>query len=274
MKNILLLALALLCLTFPALAEDVCIIDNAAEATACTTDRSYLRVICPLEGEMDVTMSVYDEWGLLLSQRDYGLCSGRFRSQDVYLPLRDGAATYSVVVTAGDAEYRFRVTREQPRLTDSGVYALGLPLSELNGRSANKYAVILDADLLEGGTYTAPLVSGGMQLGTASYTIRGGELTVDAALTVDGEILKSNVYIAHDAVTAQTLGSSHFTGRKTKLGRITDLAGTPYVAVMVQLTVAYDEATAWPAEADSAFFRSQRELWRLMQMMTANEAVG
>ena len=100
---------------------------------------------------------------------------------------------------------------------------------------------------------------------------------ISAVLTVDGQIDKANVYIATDAITAQTLGSSRFSGMKTKLNRTIDLGDAPYAAVMVQLTVTYDPATAQAFELGREEQRNLTELtenWQLMQMTTANEAVG
>lgn len=270
----LLLALALLLAALPALADDVCTVGDASSASAVTTDCSYLRVSCPLQGEQHVTMTIRDAWGYLVYQRDYGLCSSSFRSEDVYLRLDGSSTTYTVTVDAGGASHTFRVTREMPRLTDSGVYAHGLSLSAINGGRSNKFAVIIDADALEGSTLSVPLMSGGMQLGYANLTVERGTLSVSAVLTAEGKIEKSTVFVARDALSALTLGTNHFTGVKTKLNRSVDLHGTPYAAVMVQLTVSYDAATAQAWQQDEIWLEMQEELWELMQLTTASEAVG
>lgn len=274
MLRLFLLLALLMCAAVPALADDVCVVKDASAAGSITTDCSYLRVSCPLDGDASVTMSVRDEWGYLLYQRDYGVCSGSFRSEDVYLRLDGDAATYTVTIEAGSDVHQFSVTRKMPRLTDSGVYAHGLSLAEISGGRANKFAVIVDVDALEGSTLSVPLVSGGMQLGYANISVDGGAVSVSAMLTVDGKIEKANVYVAHDAVTAKTLGTSRFTGVKTKLNRDVDLNGTPYAAVMVQLTVSYDAATAQAWQEDGYYLDTQAELWELMQLTTAAEAVG
>lgn len=268
------LLMLLLCAGSSALAEDVYTVDNAAAISSCTIDCGYLRVRCPLEGEQHVTMTVHDAWGGLCYQRDYGLCSGTFRSEDVYLRLDGASSRYTVTVQAGSDAHCFTVTRQQPRLTDTGVSALGLSVEELTGKRSNKYAVIIDVDSLEGSTLSVPLVSSGAQVGYASFTVQRGELTVSAVLTVDGTIDKSNVYIARDAVTARTLGTSGFTGQKARLNRAIDLSSTPYAAVLLQLTVSYDEASAAPLQTDRLYLQQQDELWELMQMTTASEAVG
>lgn len=266
--------LLLLLLSAPALAEDVCVVDDASAASHITTDASYLRVGCPLPGSVPVTLTIRDGWGYLVYQRDYGTCSGAFRSEDVYLRLDGKSTVYTVTLSCGDDAHEFRVTRQAPRLTDGGVTAHGLSLAEITGKRDNRFVVILDTDELEGSTFSAPLVSGGVQLGYASFTLEDGELTVSAMLTVEGKIEKSTVYVARDAMAAVTLGSSRFTGTKTKLNRSVSLGRTPYAAVMLQLTVSYDEATGQYLQEDPLYLEEQHRLWEMMLLTTASEAVG
>jgi len=75
MRKLLTLLLLLVCLgATSALADDLCVVDDATCAGDVTTDCSYLRVKCPLEGEQEVTMSVYDAWGYLIERKN-----GRWR---------------------------------------------------------------------------------------------------------------------------------------------------------------------------------------------------
>lgn len=278
LTRMLILFLTLCLLTAaPAFAEDVCTVRDASAATHVTTSCSYLQVRCPLAAETDATLSVYDAWGSLIYQRYYGTCSGEFRSSDIHLPVEGESCDYTVTLATNAGEYTFTVTREQPMLTDSAVYAGGLTLREMNGGSGYKYAVVIDMDALNGDTAVAPLLAGGNQIGEVYFSVRNGALTVSASLFVEGQIDRSNVYIAADAITASTLGSSRFTGTKTRLDRTIDLGHAPYAAVMVQLTVTYDPAGAQGFEMDQADRLSYEELvqnWKLMQMTTVNEAVG
>lgn len=275
MRKLLTLLLLLVCLgATSALADDLCVVDDARTAGAISTGCSYLRVKCPLEGEQVVTMSVYDAWGYLVHQRYYGWCSGSFRSTDVYLPLNGGSTEYQVCLEVGGDVHSFRVTRVQPRLTDPGAYAQGLPVELINESASAKSAVIIDVDALEGSTLSVPLISAGMQIGYASFTVDGGALSVTALLTVDGEIEKATVFVARDAVTALSFDTRRFTGEKAKLNRDIDLNGTPYAAVLLQLTVSYDAATAQPLIEDELYLETQLELWELMQLTTASEALG
>ena len=135
-------------------------------------------------------------------------------------------------------------------------------------------ALLISSNLL---TLIAPMLASGMQVGEVYFSVLDGVLTVDAVLTAEGVIDKATVYIATDAITAKTLGMKRFTGTKTRLEREICLGDTPYAAVMVQLTVTYDPATAQvyePGEAELEALEQLMETWQLMQLMTANEAVG
>ncbi len=275
MIRMLMMTLCLL-LALPALAEDVYTVD-ASEVQQVTTACAYLRVKCPLEGETGVTLSVEDAWGCLIYQRDYGLKSGDFRSRDIHLPEHDESRDYTVTLQTDDETYRFTVTKELPLLTDSAVYAGGLSLQEMNGGSSRKYAVVLDMQALNQESVAAPMLAGNQQIGEVYFSVLDGQLTVSAVLTVEGQIDRANVYIAADALTAQSLGKSRFTGVKTRLNRRIDLGDAPYAAVMVQLTVTYDPALAEPFQkgpAQQDAWADLMEDWYLMQMTTANEAVG
>lgn len=274
-RMIRMLTLFLICCLLPAsaLAEDVCTVDASA-AGRVTTDRSYLRVEYPLPGEANVVLSVRDSWGSLIYQRDYGLCSGDFLSRDVHLPLEGESCDYTVTLNVGGAEHTFTVTREKPLLTDSAVYSSGLSLKELGGGSSRKYAVVLDLDALNQETAVMPMLSGGMQVGEVYFSVLDGRLTVSASLAVEGRIDKANVYIATDALSAMSLGTSQFSGTKTRLDRQVSLGSAPYAAVMVQLTLTYDPATAQDVGAGSLSKGEMRAWWQMMQMITANEAIG
>lgn len=269
-----LILIALACQIVPVYAEDMQTVDASAE-TSVTTAASYLRVTCPLEGEQSVTVTVTDAWGQLQYQRDYGLNSGYFRSGDIYLPLDGGRTTYYVTVQAGDMTYSLSVDRVMPRLTGNAACAAGYPLSWLNGSGSWQSATILDVNALEGSSMTVPMhASGAYTLGTVTFSVSGGRLSVSASLSggVDGSIDGATVYVATNALQAQGLGSRNFSGPSGRLGDRIDLGGTPYAAVLVQLTVSFDPSGV-PGSPDALQY-GQDSLWNQMQQMTANEAVG
>ena len=274
MKRILLMFLALACLIFPALAEDVKNVD-VSTATSVSMDESYLRLTCPLSGETQVTVSVTDAWGNLQYQRDYGLCSGTFRSEDIYLRLDGSETTYQVKVQEGGATHSVTVNRVMPRLTGNAACAVGYPLSRLNGSSSWQSVTLLDVNALEGSSTTMALhASDAYNLGTVTFEVSGGKLKVTASIDsgIDGSIDSAKVYVATNALQAQQLGGRNFTGLTARLDERVDLGGTPYVAVLVNLTVSFDPSGA--PSSPTTWLDGQEELWVLMQQTTANEAVG
>lgn len=277
MRILSLLLVGCLLVGVPALAEDVCTVQDALTASEITTDEAYLRLGCELAAEGNVTVTVQDEWGYLVYQRDYGVCAGSFRSSDIYLPLEGSRAVYTVTLETAGGVNTFTVIREMAMITDTAVYAVGLTLQEMADGSAYKYAVVLDLAALNETTAVAPLLASGAQVGEAYFSVLDGVLTVSALLTAEGSIDKAEVYIATDALTARDLGAKHFNGMKAELDQEIDLGDAPYAAVMVQLTLTYDPTTAQAWEMtreEEENFKQLQEDWMLMQQLTAGEAVG
>lgn len=282
---LLLSLMLLLCAVTGHAAEDVFTVDarNAADGAwdegyidaSLTTDRSYLRLTCDLDSEAAVTLSIADNSGNLVYQRDHGVCSGRFRSEDIYLRLTSSLTVYHVTLWTGDTSYSFPLHRVMPRLTGNAACSVGYPLENLSGLDTWKSATLLDVYALEGSSLTVPLhASGAYEIGTVTFRISGGALTVSASLNsgVDGSIDKSAVYVATTALEAQQLGRKSFPGPTGRLDRTIDLMGAPYVAVYVNLTVSFAPADV-PA-SPAVELDGQEDCWNLMQNTTANEAVG
>ena len=275
MKRLLLLLSLFLICALPALAEDVCTVD-ASSARSVTCPESYLLLTCPIEGEQQVTVSVADASGRMHYQKNYGLCSGSFRSEEMYLRLSGSETLYQVTLQAGNTVYAFPVTRVMGRLTGNEACSVGYPLSRLNGSSSSwKTVTILDVNALNGSGMTVPLyASGAYTLGTVTFTVSGGQVVVSARLSdgIDGSIDKATVYVANDAIAAQNLGTRRFDGRTGRLNEGISLDGTPYAAVLVQLTVSFEPAGV-PGSPETTL-SGQKQLWQLMQENTASESVG
>lgn len=270
---VLLLILLLLALALPALADDVCTLDTAGDAQV-STDRSYIRVTCP-EVAGDVSVSARDGAGNLVYQKDYGQCSGAFRSDDLYLALNGSKTVYIVTLDVDGAEHRFTVTRTMPRLQGNSACSAGLPLSEITGRDAWQSATVIDLHAAEGSTLTMPLqASGAYTLGEVLFSVSGGTLTVHAALdkAIDGTIDSASVYAAVNALEASQLGARSYGGASGALDKAIDLHGADYAVVYVALTVSFDPADA-PA-IDRSARPGQQELWQIIDSTTINEAVG
>lgn len=274
MRRVFLVILALACLIVPAFAEDVQTVD-ASVSSSVSMNQNYLRVTCPIDGEQSVMVTVSDAWGNPQYQKYYEQCSGMFRSEDIFLRLDGSLTTYGVTVQAGDQTYFFTVDRVMPRLRGNAACAAGYPLSGLSGSGSWQSATILDVAALEGSGMTVPMhASSAYTLGTVTFTVSGGKLKVAADLSggIDGSIDGATVYVATNALQAQSLGNPLFNGLIGGLGESIDLGGTPYAAVLVQLTVSFDPSGV-PSSPDT-LQNGQEQLWLLMQQSTVNEAVG
>lgn len=275
MKRIpaLLLSLGLLLTAAPALGEEVFTLEDVSGSY--TTDRDYLRIACPIEGEQQVTVTVADDSGSVVYQRDYGLCSGLFRSEDIYLRLQGSQTLYSITVDAGGQVSACSVNRTMPRLTGNAACSVGYPLSALTGSGSWKTATFLDLTQLEGSSMTVPMyASGAYELGTVTFTVQSGALTVSADITpgVDGTIDSAKVYVATDALDAQNLGTRSFAGLEGALGSPISLGGASYAAVYVKLTVSFDPVGV--PGSPVTLLDGQDALWRRMQQEIALNAVG
>ena len=276
-----LLALSLFMpMVWAAAGEDVYVIADAAPAAGSTagqlqSDRSYLRVGCRLQSETDVTLSVTGEDGSLVYQRSYGLCSGRFSSEDIFLRLNGSQTDYRVTLQAGEQCYAFSLRRVQPRMSGVSACSAGYPLRSITGADTWRCATVLDLTALEGASMTVPLLAGdAYEIGTVTFSAARGALTVSACLNdgVDGSIDKGTVYVAETALEAKTLGKKSFSGLKGRLNQSLALADTSYAAVYVALTVSFDPQGV--PEASGTQLQGQEDVWQRMQTETANEAIG
>lgn len=270
-----------------ALADDAFVVESAMDAADhaydesyikanLTTDRSYLRVNAYLEAEVSVNLSVTDAYGGLVYQRDYGVCSGSFRSEDIYLKLDSSPTIYQITMAAGDHTYTFPVYRVMPRLEDVAACSAGYPLGNITGNNSWRSATLIDVASLEGSSMTVPLCAGGAYtIGTVTFSVSGGSLTVYASIdgSIDGSIDSASVYVATTALEAQGLDTKNFTGiRGGGLNSSVDLNGASFAAVYVKMKVSFDP-TDVPGSPE-ACLAGQDSIWQSMLNETPNEAVG
>lgn len=272
----LILVLLLLCgVSAPSHAEDTVTVDASSVRGTVEVADGYICVTCPLSGESGVTLAVFDAKGSLYYQRDYGTCSGNFRSEDVFLRLKGSSTTYRVELSAGDDSYGFDVLRKMPYLTNNLACSAGYPLSELTGRDTWKTVTLLDTRALEERSQTVALyASGAYEIGTVTFRVSDNQLKVSAQLSsgLDGSISDGKVYVALNAADARDLDGRGFSGPSGRLNASIDLKGASCAAVYVALTVSFDPSTA--QSAPNAELTGQEELWTKMMEITANEAVG
>lgn len=131
MKRVLILFLLTLVLGLsvsPAVAEEVFglseavfaspnVWDASYRAANLTTSASYVNFSCTLPYEGAVSLSITQEaTGTLVYSRDYGVVSGAFRSEDIYLKLESSTTTYQVQLNCGEQSYCFPIDRVMARL--------------------------------------------------------------------------------------------------------------------------------------------------------------
>lgn len=274
MKRLLcfLLAVMLMLAAAPALGEDVFTVRELSGSYE--SDRSYLCITCPVADDSRVTVTVTESGGVTY-QRDYGVCSGTFRSEDVYLRLKGAETLYSVSVSIGGSTSSFTVRRVMPRLTGNAACSVGYPLSALTGSGGWKSATLLDLNALNGSSLTVPMhASGAYELGTVTFSVSGGRLTVSAQVApgADGEIDKATVYVATNPIDAQNLGTRSFNGLTGKLNSSISLGGASYAAVYVKLTVSFDPASLPGSPAMQ--LGGQSEIWQKMLQEPPADSVG
>ncbi len=273
---VLLLVLALLLGAYPvALGEDVECIDVTCAQDTVNTDQSYIRLLCPMEGEQQVTVAIYDASGSLCYQRDYGVCSGAFQSEDIFLRLKDGDTMYQVTLCAGNDVYSLDVVRERPYLVDNEACSVGYPMEDITGQRTWKTITMLDLAALEESSETVALyASGAYEIGSVTFSVSDNQLTVSADLFdgLSGSISSGKVYVALNAATARDLGGKRFSGITGRLDRAIDVQGASCVAVYVRLVVSFDPEGAGGMPLTE--LSGQEALWEELLEITADEAVG
>lgn len=270
MKRLCILLSCLLLLCGAALADDVCTITDLQHGA--TTDCSYIRLKVPAENEGQVLLTITDPSGNTVYQRDFGLRSEPFRTEDIYLKLSGGRTVYQVRLQVGGTTYAFPVERIPGKLTGAAACTAGYPLADLSGAEGWRTATLLQ---VKDGSVTVPVhASGAYTVGTATFRISGGQLTVTVKLDqgVGGKVESAKVYVATNALTARQLGKNQFSGTTGSLDKPIDLHGATYAAVYVKLTLSFDPAGA--AASPAVVLDGQQRLWDAMQQETVNEAVG
>lgn len=266
MKRWLCTLLACLMLMATALAEDVCYIANVADERGVTTGCSYLTLKVPVEEEAAVTLTITGENGKTVYSRDFGLCAGPFRTEDIYLGLKGSRTVYDVTLQVGDEVYAFPVERVASRISGSAACTAGYPLSEMTGAKNWRMATLLP---VSDGTVTVPVyATGAYEVGSASLTIAGGTLTVSVTMdsAADGSIDSAKVYVAANADEAAQLGKSKFSGVTGKLDKAIPLGEAEIIAVYVKMEVTFDPSGAAAVSVEP--LADQEALW--LQMMEPN----
>jgi len=230
------------------------------------TEKSYLVLQCELPEEADVMLSVTDEAGKLVYQRNYGVCSGMFTSESIYLKMNDQSSSFDVYLSAGNTSYNLTVHRIVQRLKDNTACSVGYPLSALNGRDTWQTVTFLNRNSLSSGAMTVPLfASGNRTLGSVTFRLSGNSLYTEASILPEAEceVSSNSVSIAASREEIESLGTGHFTGRTGHLGASIDWPGSDIIAVLVRLTVSYNPSAL--GGSPQTQLSGQSNLWQSLQ---------
>ena len=289
MKRVLILILAALLASSacPALGEEVFSLTEAVFASPnvedpayreanLTTSASYVNFSCEVGEETPVTLSITQEsTGALVYSRDYGVASGTFRSEDIYLKLEGDVTTYRVQLNCGGQVYAFPLDRVMARLQGNAACSAGYPLANLNGRDVWQTVTLLDLNAMEGSSATYDLyASNRYVLGSVTFSVSGGAVCASVSLNPDAQVSvdSATVYVASTALEASTLGQKGCTAASGGLDSYIAGSGTGLAAVYVKLSVSF-QPDGLP-EGISTVWSGQEQLWQRMLQETASEAVG
>ena len=210
------------------------------------TEKSYLSIQCELPEEADVMISVTDSSDRLVYQHNYGVCSGLFTSEDIYLKIEDISTDYTIRLTGGTNSYDLVVRRKIQRLKDNTACSVGYPLSSLNGRSSWQSGTFLSKNALAGAPVTVPLhASGNTTLGSVTFSLSGDHLitSINPDPSADFEMTGSSICIASTQEEIQSLGTQGFHGTSGSVGSSISWPASDIIAVFVRLTVSYNPAS-------------------------------
>ncbi|MDO4483378.1 MAG: hypothetical protein Q4C54_02745 [Clostridia bacterium] len=256
MKRIIWLMLLVMLLLSPtALADDVCTVADIRAASVITTADNYLTLSIPAAPGQDVTVSVYDDSGLVWQQCREGV-AGPYMTDEIYLKVKGGDTAYHVAVNLGGEEIAFDVIRQIGRLKGNAACTDGYPISGMSGADTWQRAAIIPA--ADGVTYVPVVTANGREIGQACLQVSGGQLTVFISV-YDGEtaIDSGEVLAARSRGEAAALGRKQFSGIRAGLGQPVDLSGCGTAAVWVKLKVSYNPANAAQYTPNDGYWQKQ-----------------
>ena len=266
--------LILLCLliSFPVRADDVFSVTPASMDQA-ETDRDYIRISCPAEGSLCLTIT--NNNGQTVYQRFYTDCDETFQSEDIYLRLENEKTDYTVTVDSGKDSYVCHVIRKPARLENSKACSSGLSLKTVTGKKNWLSVTVLDVSELKKESETYPIyASQAYTLGSVTFSLNQGKLTASLSLPEDCacELVSSSMDVALTAVDAQNLGTKTFHGLHTTAGTPVNVGDADYVCVLLQLRVSYNPDGLPEGSAGNS--QEQKTRWENMQQDTRNDSNG
>ncbi|MCQ2457170.1 MAG: hypothetical protein MJ142_00375 [Clostridia bacterium] len=199
-----------------------------------TTERDYLRVACDFLEAERVSLSVTGPDGLVF-MKNYGPCSGKFRSDRIFLNAEGDAAEYTVTAEVDGETLSFTVCR--------------LPVSGVPTEARTAGTILPDGSevcvLDEAGTgrdrQIVPLVTADdRRAGYVTLRLEDGRLTVTADLDIAGSVRGGTVYVTRDVTECCFFGSDQYKGMTGAPGQSIRVGGTGPIYVYAILNVKTD----------------------------------
>ena len=253
------LSVLALMLTFPAAAEELCVIDPLpAEGASVTAQSSAVQLRVPVESPCAVTLTVTGPEGIVY-QRSYGERDAAFTTEEIYLKLSGGGTAYQVALQRGEDTRSFTIVREPEPLSHVTGWSAGLPLSVLTGDGSGSATMISGSD----GVTTAAVSAAGYLVGQARLTVNGGVLTAELIPCAGVTVESAEVRVATDVGQAAAILTSQFGGTVSVPGQPVSLYGAPAAAVVLRVTVSFaPSVTETAAEGE---LPGQRALYELLR---------
>lgn len=243
-----------------ALADDVCEIDLDHVSGTVTTDCAYIRLTAEIPVRSAVSVEVQNKNSKLIYQHTYHDVSGSFHSEDIYLKQAGKATDYKIVLRTDTTTLTANVKRLLPSLSGADACAVGWPLPNDDHRSMT----MIDVEHTEGRSVTAAInASDSFKVGKAVFSVCGGTLTVTVEPSNGVKLERCTVYVALNAVQAESFGSRSNGCITGSLNQAIDLQGASIVAVYLKANVSFDP-NQMPKAADTKV-KGQKALWNRMK---------
>ncbi|MBQ8536307.1 MAG: hypothetical protein IJ461_02745 [Clostridia bacterium] len=252
--------------------------------SALTAATQYIQITCDLgDQNQEVTLSVHRQTdGKVVHQKNYGVRSGKFRSDEIYLKY-SGSETvkYTITLQAGAQQWQFPFYRKLMALSHNTACSYGVRIREAAPGVTKSWPMATVVDL-RGGSHSVPLCASNQYIiGTVNISVSADSLSVQVTPreNIDLTIHNQRVYAITDPGTLTSLDGSALGGQVSfkpgqKISISKDLGGSQYVILYLAMEVSYDPNGLESFSYDPGSVSDQLSMWRQLQQQSGVEAVG
>lgn len=258
--------------------------DPDYQAKYLSSASQYLQVTCAVPQEAEITVSITSQTtGTMVYQRNYGVCSGGFASDYIYLEGSGAQGAYTVTVQRGSEVIQIPYQHQLMYLTGNRAASAGIAMRSLGSGLSDSWVTgtLLDLDALTNSSMTVPLcASNQYQIGTVTISRSGDLLTVSSALTDSNavEITSQRLYLISNVSLLTSLSENALSGWAYGLNQDISIAvnftGVRYVLLYMPMKVDYDPNGLPAYTADPSFMATQQQWLNGLWEQSANSAVG